>query len=115
MDVKKIIFIVFLVGFLVIANFSFAASASFSQGSIESLQSAYYSALQRLVVLLQEQVAALTQQLKSASSSAVISGLSTSSQSTSTPTPSANNYSGSLFDYYPTWHLAPGSCVPQLY
>ena len=115
MVIKKIIFIAILTEFLVVANFSFAAGSVSvsSQNSIESLQGAYYSALQSLVVLLQEQVAALSQQLKGASSSVAVSGLSTSSQPTSTPP--TNNYSGSLFDYYPTWHLAPGSCIPQLY
>jgi hypothetical protein len=126
--IRKLIFISFLAGILAVASFSFALQSFAKQNlggqaatssldnlgtsNFESLQMAYYSMLQQLVVLLQEQVAALS---KNASSSADVatSSLPVSSQSTSTAP--VNNYSGSLFNYYPTWHLTPGKCSPELY
>lgn len=105
--------------FLVAANFSLAAPSSY-----ESLQTDYYQAIQKLVVLLKEQVSILSQKVQSApsaSSEQVLPGSDAAASATSSPVAvssssvPANNYSGSLFNYYPTWHLNPGSCFPSLY
>ncbi len=115
MKAQAVFLVIILSAIFLSVNFSLAAAG----GNAADLETAYNQALQQLVVLLQKQVAILVNQVQNASSTLPAGG---AKQASSTPAGRSaassthmENYSGSLFNYYPTWHLAPGSCFPSLY